>query len=117
MRNLMLVGEQARLIAVWKAKKPADVEKAYATLEAEVNKAPVSRLDQSLLDWGQGVVAWSKGDAKSAVESMKKCSQFDNVCRFMLVSAQRAAGEKSAAADTLAKLKASPRRDDAYVFF
>jgi len=117
MRNLMLVGEQARLIAAWRAKKPADAEKAYATLEAEVNKAPVSRPDQSLLDWGQGMVAWSKGDAKAAVESMKKCSQFDNVCRFMLVSAQRAAGDKAGAADTLAKLKASPRRDDAYVFF
>jgi hypothetical protein len=48
---------------------------------------------------------------------MRKCSEFDTVCRFMLVSAQRAAGDGAAAARTLAQLRASPRRDGAYLYF
>jgi len=116
-RNVTLIGEQARLVAATKAKKPADAEKAYAALEAAAKTQVLSRGDQSLLDWAQGMLAWSKGDAKAAVESMKKCSQLDYTCRFMMVSAQRAAGDRAGAGETLTQLKASPRRANDYVYF
>ncbi|HKE13551.1 MAG TPA: hypothetical protein VKB80_01685 [Kofleriaceae bacterium] len=117
LRTRALVGLQARLLAAWKAKKRADAEKLFAALAAEAMKVPLRRAELSMLDWGQGVMALTRGDPARAVQSMKRCSEFDTVCRFMLVSAQRAAGDEAAAARTLARLRASPRRDGAYLYF
>ncbi len=116
-RRRALLSLQARLLAAWKMKQPARVDKLFAALAAEAMKVPLRRADLSVLDWGQGVLALARGDARNAIEAMKKCSEFDTVCRFMLVSAQRAAGDRAGAAVTLARLKASPRRDGAYLYF
>jgi tetratricopeptide (TPR) repeat protein len=116
-RNLTMLGEQVRLVAAWKARKPADAEKAYAALEAAARGQEMTTVDQSTLAWAQGLLAWTKGDAKAAVESMRKCSQLDYTCRFMAVQAQRAAGDKAGAAEALAALKRSPRRAIDYVYF
>jgi tetratricopeptide (TPR) repeat protein len=117
LRTRALVGLQARLLAAWKTKNRADAEKLFAALAAEAMKVPLRRVEMSMLDWGQGVLALTRGDPASAVQAMKKCSELDTVCRFMLVSAQRAAGDGAAAARTLARLRASPRRDGAYLYF
>ncbi len=49
--------------------------------------------------------------------AFQACDEFDYTCRFTLVAAQRAAGDKKGAAATLAKLKASPHIDNSYAFF
>ena len=116
-RRRALLSLQVRLLAAWKLKQPTRAEKLFAALAAESMKVALRRADLSVLDWGQGVLSLARGDARSAVEAMKKCSEFDTVCRFMLVTARRAAGDKAGAAETLARLKASPRRDGAYLYF
>lgn len=108
---------QARLIVDMKTKKGADAEKHVAALEAELKKLPMNRGSESGLAYGQGLAAWAKGDAKGAAAAMGKCSQLDYPCRFMLVGALRAAGDKAGATDLMAKLKASPRRETAYAYF
>jgi tetratricopeptide (TPR) repeat protein len=117
LRTRMLVGLQARLLAAWNARRRADAEKLFAALAAEAMKVPLRRADLSMLDWGQGILALTRGDPVGAVRAMSKCSEFDTVCRFMLVSAKRAAGDGAGAASTLARLRASPRRDGAYLYF
>jgi tetratricopeptide (TPR) repeat protein len=117
LRTRTLVGLQARLLAAWKAKRWADAQELFAALAAEAMKVPLRRADLSILDWGQGVLALTRGDPAGAVRAMSKCSEFDTVCRFMLVTAQRASGDGPAAARTLARLRASPRRDGAYLYF
>jgi tetratricopeptide (TPR) repeat protein len=116
-RRRALLGLRVRLLAAWKTRRAAQADKLFAALAAEAMKVPLRRADLSLLDWGQGVLALTKGDGRSAVAAMKKCSELDTVCRFMRVTARRAAGDEAGAAQMLARLKASPRRDGAYLYF
>ncbi len=116
-RRRALLGLRVRLLAAWKMKRSTQADKLFAALAAEAMKVPLRRADLSLLDWGQGVLALTKGDGRGAVAMMKKCSELDTVCRFMRVTARRAAGDEAGAAETLAALKASPRRDGAYLYF
>jgi tetratricopeptide (TPR) repeat protein len=117
MRAVTILGEQVRLLAAWKAKKPAAADKAYAALEVAVRQRELTRADRSLLDWAQGVVAWTRGDAGGAFEAMKRCSQLDYTCRFMAVQTQRASGDRAGAKTSLDALKSSPRRANDYVYF
>ena len=116
-RRRALLGLRVRLLAAWKTHRSTQADKLFAALAAEAMKVPLRRADLSLLDWGQGVLALTRGDGRGAVEAMKKCSELDTVCRFMRVTARRAAGDDAGAAELLAGLRASPRRDGAYLYY
>lgn len=116
-RGLRMMVAQARIYAARKLGRGADAEKAYAELLVEAQKEPIRKFDQSNLQLNQGLVALAKKDAKGAVDALSKCIPEDKACRFLLVEAQRAAGDKQGAAKTLSEVKASPVRDGDYVFY
>jgi hypothetical protein len=116
-RNLEINVLQTRIQAARQLKRGADAEKQYGALVAEVQKEKVRKAQQSLLDYNQGLVLLAKRDPKGAVEVLRKCLPDDHTCGFTLAEAQRAAGDKKGAAQTVAKLKAAPSRNGDYLFY
>ena len=71
----------------------------------------------SELHFAEGLFALAKKDGKAAVQALAQCESDDHDCRFALVEAHRAAGDKKVAAEVLAKLKATPKRSGSYIFY
>src|SRR5688500_7373322 len=99
MRFFEMLTQLVRIHAARAQGRGADAEKAYAALVAETQKEKVRKQDQSQLDWAQGLVALAKKNPKAAVESLGKCLPDHRTCRFALVEAQRAAGDKMGAGE------------------
>jgi tetratricopeptide (TPR) repeat protein len=115
-RNVRFDAQFARVLADWKLKDRADIDKAYAAMEDEAKAGDMNAGLRTTLQTAKGLVAWTKGNAKAAVAELDKCSQLDYLCRYTKMTAQRAAGDKMGESETRALLKASPRRDGPYVY-
>jgi len=114
--NVRFDAHFARVLADWKLKDKADIDKAYAAMDDEAKTGDMNAGLRTTLQSAKGMVAWTKGNPKAAVAEFDKCSQLDAMCRFAKMGAQRAAGDKIGESETRALLKASPRRDGPYVF-
>src|SRR5262249_51012981 len=89
-RNVRFDAQFARLVADWKLKDKADIDKAYAAMEDEAKAGEMNAGLRSTVQTAKGHVAWTKGNPKAAVAEFDKCSQLDYMCRYTKMGAQRA---------------------------
>jgi tetratricopeptide (TPR) repeat protein len=114
--NVRFEAHVARVFADWKLKDRADIDKAYAALEDEAKSGEIPAFTRSALQLAKGLVAWTKGNPKAAVAELAKCSPLDELCRYIIVGAYHAAGDRIGESEARALFKASPRRSGAYLY-
>ncbi len=102
-RSALLVEARMGTVAV--------AEKALASLQGELARAPSNEDLRGAVHFAEGLVALARGMPEQAIESLSKCPDSLFQCRLELAAAQAKAGLKAPSDETLRKLAQANIRD------